>query len=711
VLSAGVLAALVACAVSADASQAEQPARALSRTPVRATSAWRPYVIDPGAVVYPKAVRVIGDAAAVSDPDGLRAVGGGATTITSSRPGSPRLVIDLGADTGGRVELGVSRTDGTPIRLGYSESRAFLTSAGDNAAGSLGVTDDPDGRSDLVDASAPTSYRTPGVRGAERWISLQLEGAGSVSIDYVRVRTTHLRAAPSDYAGHFISSDRTLNRAWYASAYTFAMDSVHARTGAPFVVTDGAKRDRLLWLGDLVVDDGLGQYSLWAAPRIVRDSLAVFGCQQQADGRVAPTSQLGVTCPPAPPPAGSPRPPGADRLGADIVLPEYTASLVIALHDYWLYSGDDAFARRLMPVVRRGLAYFAAHMRAGLFETPAGATNWHPPDTAPGQDAHANATLYRALRDAAELERRIGGGALAAADDRRAAALRRALLAHLWDEAAGAFVVNSADPRRDHTQDAQVEAVYDGILGRSRSRRALRFIDRHLLGRYGVANGEFADDPYMSDYISPYMSSTELLARFSQGDAEGALDLIRRTWGHMVDTDPRSTVWEKVALTGLPANYEPLQAPISPFTAVVGAGATSLSHGWSGGPVQALSGYVLGIRPVEPGFRRWMVAPQPGDLRFAQGTAPTPYGAIASRWTRADRERAFRMTVRAPRGTVGVVAIPLLGAERRIWRDGRLVWDGRRARGGVEATASHGAVRVAGVRGGPHTFAWSGRGW
>ena len=109
------------------------------------------------------------------------------------------------------------------------------------------------------------------------------------------------------------------------------------------------------------------------------------------------------------------------------------------------------------------------------------------------------------------------------------------------------------------------------------------------------------------------------------------------------------TLWEKVGFDGLPANYEPLQEPVDFFSgANLGAGWVSLAHGWGGGPVPALSGYVLGIRPTAPGYRRWVVAPQPGDLRFAQGQAPTPRGAIVSRWTRGKGRRSFKLTVDRP---------------------------------------------------------------
>jgi hypothetical protein len=45
----------------------------------------------------------------------------------------------------------------------------------------------------------------------------------------------------------------------------------------------------------------------------------------------------------------------------------------------------------------------------------------------------------------------------------------------------------------------------------------------------------------------------------------------------------------------------------------------SLAHGWSTGPTWQMSQYVLGVAPVDAGYRTWVVAPHPGTLRWARG--------------------------------------------------------------------------------------------
>jgi hypothetical protein len=299
----------------------------------------------------------------------------------------------------------------------------------------------------------------------------------------------------------------------------------------------------------------------------------------------------------------------------------------------------------------------------------------------------------------AMLERALGGGAAAPhAYSRHAASVRRALIATLWNPQLGALRGNSASPLADHTDDAQVYGVASGLLTGESATRALNFVRRRLWTKLGPANAELANDPWMQYYISPYISSWELWARFEQGDARTALDLDRRLFGHMATGDP-GTMWEKINTDGTPA-----------VTAINGTqpqpGATSLAHGWSTGAASALPAFVLGIRPLSPGYRSWIVAPQPGDLRWAQGQTSTPHGTIVSRWRLGAGGRSLQLTVRGPGATAGFVAVPILGHGRQIWQDGRLVWDGRRARGGAIAALAGDAVRFSRVSG-SHTFAWT----
>ncbi|MDD4698251.1 MAG: alpha-L-rhamnosidase C-terminal domain-containing protein, partial [Fermentimonas sp.] len=54
----------------------------------------------------------------------------------------------------------------------------------------------------------------------------------------------------------------------------------------------------------------------------------------------------------------------------------------------------------------------------------------------------------------------------------------------------------------------------------------------------------------------------------------------------------------------------------------------SLCHGWASGPTSWLTKHVLGIHVIEPGSKVIRISPNLGDLDFAEGSFPTPFGVV-----------------------------------------------------------------------------------
>lgn len=73
-------------------------------------------------------------------------------------------------------------------------------------------------------------------------------------------------------------------------------------------------------------------------------------------------------------------------------------------------------------------------------------------------------------------------------------------------------------------------------------------------------------------------------------------------------------------------------------------GAGSLCHAWSSISVAYSGRYLLGIRPVEPGFGAFTIKIAPGRLSHASGEIPTPHGRIKVEW---QREKNGGLAVRA----------------------------------------------------------------
>ena len=155
--------------------------------------------------------------------------------------------------------------------------------------------------------------------------------------------------------------------------------------------------------------------------------------------------------------------------------------------------------------------------------------------------------------------------------------------------------------------------------------------------------------------VSTFLGYYLLRARGDAGDIGGALDLIRTYWGAMLDLGA-TTFWEDFDLAwakgALPIDVLPERGAYD----VHGDNGNycyrgfrhSLCHGWASGPVPFLSEYVLGVRIAEPGCKKLIISPALGDLEWAEGTVPTPYGDVFVRHER-DGE-GVRTCFRAPDG-------------------------------------------------------------
>jgi hypothetical protein len=52
------------------------------------------------------------------------------------------------------------------------------------------------------------------------------------------------------------------------------------------------------------------------------------------------------------------------------------------------------------------------------------------------------------------------------------------------------------------------------------------------------------------------------------------------------------------------------------------------NHPWGAAPGNIIIRFLAGIRPLEPGFKTFLVDPQPAGLTHFKAKTPTPYGAI-----------------------------------------------------------------------------------
>ncbi|HET6152006.1 MAG TPA: alpha-L-rhamnosidase C-terminal domain-containing protein [Marmoricola sp.] len=646
-------------------------AQQLSLQPIAEDKAWRAYDESPTTdVVHP--TRVLGVTGNVGNPSGLAdPTGAQTTTLTYAAGGTkPSLVLDYGQEVEGKPTFTVAKTTGAGIDTQYSETLANL---GNDQAISvlLFISGDPI-RSETFHPSAPGVVTSSLIQGGERYEEVTLSAPGTVTLRSAGISFTAPRDTPSVIAGHFLSSDDTLNRAWWAGAYTLSLNQLAPGTpvlpGAVnklHLIMDGAKRDRAVWSGDHAISDLTDYYV--SDPAYARDSLALFLTHPATvAGEAVPA--VGLMALPGPlPGACSPNP-----LTGNLCVSwsaSYSIAVIPAVWNYYLYTGDLSFVRAHWAAVARQMAWDAQQVDAnGLFRvTSADGEDWNVEKTS-GELTYVNALYVQALRSASQLATALGLSSQASKWAAAAHAVTTAVNANLWNPSTGVYDTSTA-LRGSVVQDANVTAILAGVASAQQAASILGVLPVRLATPYGLAT--VGTDPAPAGYIrvvSPYMGSFNVLADFASGNSDAALRLIRQEWGYMLSQDPGGVTWERIQPDGVPAG---------------GLLADSTAHAWSTGPTSALSRYVVGIAPTTPGYARWSVAPQTSGLVWAQGVSPTPHGPISVRWARTTR--SFHLTVQAPAGTSGAVSVPLIDASADIARNGKIVWSNGSPRAGVDA--------------------------
>jgi hypothetical protein len=597
-----------------------------------------------------------------------RAYAAGAPVATSSQP----VVGDTNGNNG--VGTDPNRTD-----------TFSLTSASDNMTVSNADTD---------------------VQGGERYEAITLTTTGSVSLSGAGITVKFNNAGANAYQGYFLSSDPTLNKIWYDGVYTVQTDSVPvgavcgttATSTTPTcsqtaTILDGAKRDRRPWAGDLSVEartlfDSLGFGS--EGSDYIKGAIGMFGSAPLANGSVCGQVSDWIAYPAAP-------------VTCEFYSPAYSMYYPISLAEYYLYTGDTEFAESQYQTMKNELAYNATTVDPATGLSIASGSDWDFYDGSkggtPAQGGAVSATnmlYYEALVDgswvATQLAAEDPGNSSAAtwrADaatwGQQATALKAAINSQLFNTSLGVYQLSSSNngtvPATAVPQDANAEAIDFGVAPATKVPGILAYLKDNLWGTYGPQ--PYSASAGYSTIISPFVTGYELDARFASGDTAGALELTNLMWAQMVNQNGpfyTGTLWEKLGQNGQITDSN-----------------ASLAHGWATAPVSAFSSYLLGVQPTSPGYKTWAIAPQTGDLAWAQGRVPTPSGAIVSRWQ--VRHGSFKLTVAAPAGTRGTVTVPLMSSSGTVAVNGRIVWEDGAARNGAVAREAGGNVVFSDVSG------------
>ena len=539
-------------------------------------------------------------------------------------------VIDFGPDgVGGYPTVAFEKTEGTArLRLSYATHPDGLGPKGDFWHETRATYMGPDvwlpilpastDRFDVFEQEGSGTWRAPLAQGLVRYVKLTVESGEATicGMDFVN-DGIH---SEEPVVGSFDCSDARVADVWKASVRTCQLAAIperkvalavrSARTNAVLgaahaYLSDGAKRDRLVWSGDLWFAQGNMYAAFGPGSPYMPGSIRLLAENSTPDGYVQ-------ACP-------YPESHGPLEEGdyGPFASDEFAAWFIPVLHDHVLHTGERDLARDMFPVVRRLVGYLERHTAEdGLFEQrvetckhscglSVGGTSLH-------HRSYMNILDWCAYRDASEL-----ADWLDAAEesrqwrklaDRTAASVRAAF----WDETKGFFRVSREDSAMGFEACALALAVR--FATSEEARRILPGLDYNWHGKF------------------------QLLAvrgAFAYGQGEKAMELVAaHNWYKILDPE-----WK-----GLRTFQECCYMS---------------TKGWGdeAHPDVCLAGVLteglLGVRPLAPGYRLFTVRPCPTkSVTSASGRVPTPYGPLEVSWRTG--ERGVELTVRNPPGTTRV---------------------------------------------------------
>ena len=156
--------------------------------------------------------------------------------------------------------------------------------------------------------------------------------------------------------------------------------------------------------------------------------------------------------------------------------------------------------------------------------------------------------------------------------------------------------------------------------------------------------GGLADAKEINDILSAggaagysaFMGYSILNAKVLAGNLDGAISAIRDYWGGMLDMGA-TTFWEDFDIDWMKNATKIDEFPVEGKSDIHGDFGKhcyiklrhSLCHGWSSGPCPWMSRNILGIHILDAGMKKVLIKPYLGDLEYAKGSIPTPFGILS----------------------------------------------------------------------------------
>ena len=307
-------------------------------------------------------------------------------------------------------------------------------------------------------------------------------------------------------------------------------------------------------------------------------------------------------------------------------------SVLMAWADYQ-YTGNLESLARNYEVLCRDKILIDAELPNGLVDTSTGEyrdiVDW-PEEERDGHEmlpvnTVVNAFHYATLDKMALIAEALGRDSDARMFRRKADRLHKVFNDSLWDDATGAYVDGLGS---EHSSiHSNLFPLAFGLVPTERVEAVLEF----------VKSRDMACSVYAAQFL------LEGLYRHDADDY--ALGLLtsrsKRSWYNMLRSGSTITLeaWDIAYKPNLDWN-----------------------HAWGAAPANLIPMYLVGVRPLEPGFAKVLVQPRPADLTQFAAQVPSIRGPIDVSYERSGNE--IQMAISIPGNATATVAVPLAATDR-----------------------------------------------
>lgn len=547
------------------------------------------------------------------------------------------MCLDFGKNLLATPEIAVESKGGGIIDLGYSEvlenDRVAVMRQGIAHAERIILRK---GKT-IHRINTPRGFRYMVIRFSNGKLTIKINNICAYNVTY-----------PVKENGKFDCSDKLLKKIYEISKYTLSLCMEDVFTDCPW-------RERSQWLGDFQ-PEALVNYYCFGVYDLARKAVYEFSLKNQ-EGK---DWISGVS------PATKP-----------FNLPTWGMRFPVIAWEYYMFTGDRSLLRPSYEAGRKQLRWLANFENKDGFTSPVSKrrnfVDWTKLDAVCGGGV-VQGWYLEAMESFIKLAKECDEKNQADYYAEKANRLRKAIAKKYWSKKRKAFLKYRPDssekpdlaPNNLIGQQENFLFVRLKIGTRRMRKNALKTIAGET-GRYlpNLGNYQSFYAPFQSFFTpdgqkgnvrsehtiyigSPFWSFYALLCLFENGKEKAALEYIRLCWGIMLEHGA-TTCWEMWDRN------------------------TSCCHGWSASPGMMLPAFILGVKPTKPGFKEFEIRPNVLDLKWAEGSVPTPNGIIHIEWKISNGK--FIFNVKVPEGERATFFIPKEYKDYRNFTSNKIIVD------------------------------------